>query len=87
MARIDARRSVPEVAKDPVTDASLTFAGDFGSLNVAKGAMSSVHASAYFNTFDSTLYVDVNHDKVIDNTHDMAIHFFDRDTFSANMFL
>lgn len=54
-----------------VSDA--TFAGNFSDHTTGLAALSSSHASAYFNTVSHTLYIDLNHDKAMGGPTDMEI--------------
>jgi Ca2+-binding RTX toxin-like protein len=61
----------------------VSFAGNFATYAAGNAALSSSHASAYFNTADHTLYIDLNHDKAFGSLVDMAIHLNGVDSFSG----
>jgi hypothetical protein len=52
---------------------NVTFAGNFADNNLGAAALSSSHASAFFNTTDHTLYIDLDHSKGLGSDSDMAI--------------
>lgn len=61
----------------------VTFVGNFATYSAGDAALSSSHASAYFNTADHTLYIDVNHDKGFGSLDDMSIHLNGVDSFAG----
>jgi hypothetical protein len=62
---------------------NVIFAGNFADNSAGAAALSSSHTSAFFNTSDHTLYIDLNHDKGLGSLQDMAIQLNGVDSFQG----
>ena len=52
---------------------NVTVADDVANNTAGIATLSASHATAFFNTTNHTLYIDLNHDKQLDAAHDMQI--------------